>query len=438
MCNREAQGAVRLLHTADWHIGRRLCSKKRYGEHEAFLEWLAETMGGNGVDVLVVAGDVFDTSTPSSRAQELYYRFLRRAAASPCRHVVIVGGNHDSPSFLNAPRGLLKMMDVHVVGSCTKNAEGMRVPADDVIVLKNEQGLPEMVVCAVPYLRDRDIRSSEAGEGVEDKERKLVEGIRNHYAGAAAAAEAAEVAAEAAGARFAEFGGDSAGIPVVATGHLFTAGGRTVEGDGVRELYVGSLARAPVSIFPDSLDYTALGHLHVPQTVGGRENVRYSGSPLPMGFGEAHQQKSVCLVEFRGKTPSVDLIEVPVFQRLEQIGGDWRAISNRIFELSAVGSDAWLEVSYEGDELVSDLRGRIEECLEGTRMEVLRVRNNRVMRRVLNRIDDEETLDDLDENDVFERCLAAHRVSEDERGELRRTYAEAVESLRDEGGDAGT
>ena len=406
---------MRVLHTSDWHIGRTLYGRKRYEEFEAFLIWLAETIQENSIDALLVAGDVFDTSAPSNRAQELYYRFLCRVAASSCRHVVVIAGNHDSPSFLNAPKELLKALDVHVVGSSTES------PEDEVLVLRNGQGVPELIVCAVPYLRDRDIRVAEAGESVEDKERKIIDGIRTHYAAVAALAKQKRDALE-------------VDIPIVAMGHLFTAGGQTVDGDGVRELYVGSLAHVTAGIFPTSFDYLALGHLHVPQKVNGSETIRYSGSPLPMGFGEAKQQKSVCQVVFdQGEdhitTASVQLIDVPVFQRLERVKGDWDGISNRILELSATDSQGWLEVIYEGDEVIGDLRGRLEAAISGTQMEILRIKNNRIIDRVLGQIHEEETLDDLNVNDVFERCLAAHEVPEEQRPELLRAYQETVSSL---------
>jgi len=404
---------MKILHTSDWHIGRTLYGRKRYEEFEAFLDWVAETMQRKEIDALLVAGDVFDTSAPSNRAQELYYRFLCRVAASSCRHVVVVAGNHDSPSFLDAPKELLKALQVHVVGSASSD------PADEVLVLRDAQGAPELIVCAVPYLRDRDIRLSEAGESVEDKERKLIEGIRSHYA---TVAELAERKRRTLG----------AGIPVVAMGHLFTAGGQTAEGDGVRELYVGSLARVTAEIFPESFDYVALGHLHVPQRVNGSETVRYSGSPLPMGFGESRQRKSFCLVEFRGAAPSVRLLDVPVFQKLERIGGDWDCIANRILELSLTGARSWLEVAYEGDDVVGDLRERVEAALSGTQMEILRIRNNRIIDRVLGRIHEEETLDDLNVDDVFERCLTVHEVPEEQRPELLRTYRETLSSLYDD------
>lgn len=401
---------LKLLHTSDWHIGRTLYGRKRYEEFEAFLTWLAETIQQNEIDALLVAGDVFDTSAPSNRAQELYYRFLCRVAASSCRHVVVVAGNHDSPSFLNAPKELLKALDIHVVGSSTES------PEDEVLVLRNEQDVPELIVCAVPYLRDRDIRVAEAGESVEDKERKLIEGIRTHYAAVAALAEQKRE----------ELGVD---IPIVGTGHLFTAGGQTVDGDGVRELYVGSLAHVTAGIFPACFNYLALGHLHVPQKVNGSETIRYSGSPLPMGFGEAKQQKSVCQVEFHSTAASVQLIDVPIFQKLERVKGDWEGISNRIIELSATDSQGWLEVIYDGTEVIGDLRERLEAAISGTQMEILRIKNNRIIERVLGQIHEEETLDDLNVNDVFERCLAVHDVPEEQRPELLRAYQETVSSL---------
>jgi len=401
---------MRVLHTSDWHIGRTLYGRKRYEAFEAFLTWLAGTIQQNEIDALLVAGDVFDTSAPSHRAQELYYRFLCRVATSSCRHVIVVAGNHDSPSFLNAPKELLKALDVHVVGSATSNLE------DEVLVLRNEQATPELIVCAVPYLRDRDIRVAEAGESVEDKERKLIDGIRTHYATVADLAEQKRK----------ELGGD---IPIVGMGHLFTAGGQTVDGDGVRELYVGSLAHVTAGIFPACFDYLALGHLHVPQKVNGAETIRYSGSPLPMGFGEAKQQKSICQAEFHGTSVSVQRIDVPVFQRLERVKGDWDGISSRILELSATGSQGWLEVIYEGDEVIGDLRERLDAAISGTQMEILRIKNKRIIDRVLGQIQEEETLDDLNVNDVFERCLAVHDVPEEQRPELLRTYQETVSSL---------
>lgn len=404
---------MKILHTSDWHLGRSLYGRKRFDEFSAFLDWLAETIDQEQVDALLVAGDVFDTSAPSNRAQELYYRFLCRVAASSCRHVIVIAGNHDSPSFLNAPKELLRALNVHVIGSLSESRE------DEVLVLQNDDGAPELIVCAVPYLRDRDIRVAEAGESIDDKERKLVDGIRAHYFDVCQLAEQKREG----------FGTE---IPIVAMGHLFTAGGKTEDGDGVRELYIGSLAHVTAGIFPECIDYLALGHLHVPQMVNASEVMRYSGSPLPMGFGEAGQVKSVCLVEFESREATVALIKVPLFQRLERIRGTWDEISARILELSVTQNQVWLEIVYDGEEVIVDLRERLEEAVSETEMELLRVKNNRIIDRVLNRIHDDETLDDLNVDDVFERCLDTHEVSEEQRPELLLAYQEIVTSLHEE------
>ncbi len=413
---------MKILHTSDWHLGRSLYGRKRYEEFEAFLSWLAETIQQQQADVLLVAGDVFDTTAPSNRAQELYYRFLCRIAASSCRHVIVIAGNHDSPSFLNAPKELLRALDVHVIGSTTENRE------DEVLLLQSQDGSPELIICAVPYLRDRDIRMAEAGESIDDKERKLIEGIRSHYAEVGALAEQKRLSVKEA------LGVD---LPIVAMGHLFAAGGQTVDGDGTRPLYVGSLAHVTSAIFPECIDYLALGHLHVPQKVNGSEVMRYCGSPLPMGFGEAKQEKSVCIVEFSNNEASetqvtqVSQIKVPLFQRLARIQGSWDEISAQILELSVTQNQAWLEIIYDGEEVIADLRERLEDAISKTEMELLRVRNNRIIDRVLNRIHDDETLDDLNVNDVFERCLDAHEVVKEQRPELLLAYQEIVTSLHE-------
>ncbi len=405
--------AMIFLHTSDWHLGRRLFGRDRSEEQARFLDWLANVVDSEGVDALLVAGDVFDSGTPSHRAQELYYRFLCRVAETGCRHVVVIAGNHDSPSLIDAPKTVLRYLNVHVIGQASDPVD------DEVISLSGPDGRPEAIVCAVPYLRDRDIRAAEAGEDIEDKERKLIEGIRSHYATVAALAEEKRKAL-------------GAKIPLVAMGHLFTAGGRTVEGDGVRELYVGSLAHVPAGIFPDSFDYLALGHLHVPQAVNGSGAMRYSGSPIPMGFGEATQQKSVCRVEFEGTRAAVRLIDVPAFQRLERLRGSWEAISEGILALSAAGAKGWLEVIYDGEAVIGDLRERLDAAVSGSGMEILRIKNNRIVDRVLGQIRDGETLDDLNVDDVFARCLAAHDVPEAQRPELLRAYRETLTSLYEE------
>ncbi len=401
---------MKILHTSDWHLGRPLYGRSRQKEFEAFLDWLAGVIEAEAVDALFVAGDIFDTTTPANRTQEIYYRFLHRVSRLSCRHVVIVGGNHDSPTLLDAPRALLRELDVHVLGAVTGD------PGDEVLVLRDAHGEPEAVVCAVPYLRDRDIRTVEPGEGAEDKNRKLLEGIERHYAGVCAIADE----------RRKGFSGE---IPLIATGHLFTAGGATLDGDGVREIYVGSLARVGRSAFPESIDYLALGHLHVAQRVAGEERLRYSGSPIPMGFGEAGQRKMVLLVEFSGRTPTVVELHVPCFQPLERLSGSLGELSARILELRAAGSDAWLEIEYCGDEPASLVQESLDDAVSGSLLEIRRIRSSRNKLQMLCRLDEEETLGELDRETVFLRCLDARGMDEALRPGLIECYREVLHSI---------
>ncbi len=406
---------MKILHTSDWHLGRSLYGRKRYEEFSAFLDWLAKTIEEENIDALLVAGDVFDTSIPSNRAQELYYRFLCQIAASCCRHVVVIAGNHDSPSFLNAPKELLRALNVYVVGSMTE------VLDDEVIVLQSDDK-SKAIVCAIPYLRDKDIRTVEPGETIDDKNAKLLEGLKKHYADVCAIAEQKRN-------EFKSAGHDN--IPIVAMGHLFTAGGKTVEGDGVRELYVGSLAQVGEEVFPSSIDYLALGHLHVPQAVGSAKHIRYCGSPIPMGYGEATQEKKVVLIKFNSSTPNIQELPVPCFQELVRIVGSLNDIHAKLEELKKEASSAWLEIEYTGSDIIGNLREILDESMVHSSMEIRRIKNQHVMDRVISTVAENETLDDLNVGDVFTRCLNTFEVPDEDREELTASYNEIIKSFHE-------
>jgi exonuclease SbcD len=293
---------------------------------------------------------------------------------------------------------------------------------DEVIVLhKDEQ--PEAIVCAVPYLRDKDIRTVGPGETIDDKNAKLVEGLKKHYADVCNIAEQRRIEFEKAG---------HAGIPIVAMGHLFTAGGKTVDGDGVRELYVGSLAHIGKDVFPSSIDYLALGHLHVPQAVGNAEHIRYCGSPIPMGYGEATQKKAVVLIEFNRTTPNIQEIQVPCFQQLVRIVGSLNDIHEKVELLKKGKSRAWLEIEYTGRDITGNLQDILDEALADSAMEIRRIKNKRVIDRVISTITENENLDDLSVGEVFTRCLDAFDVPDEDRNELTASHDEIIQSLHEE------
>ena len=404
---------LRILHTSDWHIGRTLYGRHRHEEFTAFFNWLYNTIVEQQVDILLVAGDIFHTTTPSNRAQQLYYDFLCRVATSTCRHLVVTAGNHDSPTFLSAPRELLRALNVYVVAALPSS------PTEEVLVLKDQAGEAEAIICAVPFLRDREIRTATAGQDMDDRERDLIQGITKHYS---------EVCAEAEEQR----NKLARPVPIIGMGHLFTAGGSKVEGDGVRNLYVGSLAYVGADAFPDSLDYLALGHLHAPQKVGGSETRRYSGAPLVMGFGEAEKKKTVCLLDFpaSGPTaPTVELLPVPIFQRIKQIKGDWEHIQTELSTLKEEGQAIWLEIIYQGEELIADLRQRLDDAVADTPLDILRIRNRRIIEQALRPVQAEETLADLRHEEVFSRCLDAHDIPAEQRPALVTAYNEIALTL---------
>ena len=207
---------------------------------------------------------------------------------------------------------------------------------------------------------------------------------------------------------------------------------RTVDGDGVRELYVGSLAHMGEDVFPPSIDYLALGHLHVPQSVGTAKHIRYSGSPIPIGYGEAKQTKKVTLVEFTGTKPNIREIQVPCFQPLVRIVGSLDDIHGKIDQLKQEKSRAWLEIEYTGRDIITNLPEILDEAIADSAMEILRIKNRQVIDRVMRTLDEDETLDDLATGDVFTRCLDAFDVPDEDREELTASYNEIIKTLHEE------
>ncbi len=404
---------MKILHTSDWHIGSTLYGRKRYDESERFLQWLVETIKNQSIEALLVAGDIFDTSTPSNTAQELYYRFLNEVSRTTCRHVIVTGGNHDSPSFLDAPKALLKAFNVYVVGSAAEREE------DEVYVLKDADNNPEVIVCAVPFLRDRDVRQSNEGESYRDKENRLVEGIISHYQ---------KVYEEACKERN-ELGKS---LPIIGMGHLFIAGSsiykRSGEANGERDLYVGSLGQVPADRLPP-FDYFALGHLHIPQKVAGSETIRYSGSPMAMNFDEIHQQKSVVIVDIHDQHVDIQTVPVPAFRHFEQIKGDWDSIEASLKRLKEKSFAGWVEVIYEGQEVIGNLRERVFKLVENSTIEVLKIQNTMLFNAVMKQYEKEVELQDLNPLDVFEQCLIDHGIPDDQKAVLKGLFSEVCRQI---------
>jgi DNA repair protein SbcD/Mre11 len=402
---------MKILHTSDWHLGRTLYGRRCTNEFQQFLNWLVAEINRQKADCLLIAGDVFDSTTPSNIAQTQYYSFLYNVSKTCCRHVIIIGGNHDSPSLLNAPRQLLQQLNVSIIGSKTDN------PADEVFVLLDPENNPEAIVCAVPYLRDRDVRKSEIYESIDDKARKLIDGIHQHYL------DVVEIAEQ-------KRRESSKDIPIIAMGHLFAAGGKLAENNEVRDLYVGTLAHIPSSFFPDTIDYLALGHLHIAQQVNSSSTRRYSGSPLQLSFGSNNSQKSITAITLSSDI-FVETIAVPPFLRLETISGAAAEILTAVENLLTEPGPILLEVHYHGQN-IGVLRETVEEKIASSQLELIRIINYQNASAILRRDTGSESLEDLNESEVFRKCLEAHDVAAAEREELEFCFAKILELLAEE------
>jgi exonuclease SbcD len=230
---------------------------------------------------------------------------------------------------------------------------------------------------------------------------------------------------------------DGQNIPIIATGHLSVTGGQRSGDDGVRDTYIGTIEMLGSDIFPETFDYVALGHYHIASKIGGNEKIRYCGSPIPMGFGEAKQQKRVVLVDCRNggiagqarNDVSVTEILIPCFQKLESIHGDKDFISNRLEELKQSDKSVWVEIIYDGDEVFPDLTTWANEKIVDTKIEILNYQNKQYVREVLTKNDSTQSLDELDKFEVFDKLLEKSTVSEEQKKELKDSYNEIVLEL---------
>ena len=270
---------IRILHTADWHLGQTFFGYDRTGEHEVFLNWLAEEIRQKEIDALIIAGDVFDVSNPSAASQSMYYQFIYRVTAeNPYLQIVIVAGNHDSAARLEAPLPLLQAMRTEVRGVVRK-LEGGEIDYDHLTVeLKNRRGEVELLCMAVPFLRQGDYPA------VQTEGNPYAEGVRELYAQLLQRLWKRRTENQA----------------ILAIGHLQATGSEIAEKDYSERTVIGGLECVSPETFSEQIAYTALGHIHKAQRVSGRENVRYAGSPIPMSFAEKHYHHGVVMVTFDG------------------------------------------------------------------------------------------------------------------------------------------
>ena len=411
----KSNDTFRVLHTADWHLGKTLNDQSRDEEHELFLNWLLKIIDEGAVDVMVIAGDVFDSANPPQSAQTQYYNFVSQLYKNTNCSLIVTAGNHDSPLQLEAPRQVLQALNTHVVGFLPED------PAFRLIVLPSLEN-PRLVIAAIPFLRDRDLRKGYAGQDEKDIQQALITGITKHYE------ETAEAAAK----------WSKEGVPILATGHLTVMG--TSKSDSEREIHIGGLGAVSTDVFPDIFSYVALGHLHRPQTPSNR--VCYSGSPIALSFSEADDTKEVQILDFADGTLKEHIpIPVPVFRRLAQIRTSWDDLSETIssFNSDAGELETWVEVVIKDAGLSEDINETVQNLAAGRDFKVLKVlRESATLpesMRIGDQSDDEaiETLLD-DPTKVFEYQLEQEtNMNEDEKKELKIAFAQLLDLYKTEG-----
>ena len=349
---------IRILHTADWHLGQTFFGYDRTEEHEVFLNWLAEEIRQKEIDALIIAGDVFDVSNPSAASQSMYYQFIYRVTAeNPYLQIVIVAGNHDSAARLEAPLPLLQAMRTEVRGVVRK-LEGGEINYDHLTVeLKNRKGEVELLCMAVPFLRQGDYPA------VQTEGNPYAEGVRELYAQLLQRLWKRRTENQA----------------ILAIGHLQATGSEIAEKDYSERTVIGGLECVSPEAFSEQIAYTALGHIHKAQRVSGRENVRYAGSPIPMSFAEKHYHHGVVMVTFDGGCAvDIERLECPKLIPLVSVPNGEpvspEAILEALKELPETEAVApYLEVKVLLEEPEPMLRQEIEDALADKNYRLARI-----------------------------------------------------------------
>ena len=349
---------IRILHTAAWHLGQTFFGYDRTQEHEHFLDWLAGVLTKNKIDVLIVAGDVFDVSNPSAASQRMFYRFIHRVTTeNPRLQLVVVAGNHDSAARLESPLPLLQEMRTEIKGIVRK--QNGKIDYEHLLVeLKNAAGEVEALCLAVPFLRQGDYPV------VETEGNPYAEGVKELYA------------------RLLKYAlkKRTDGQALVAVGHLLATGSEIAEKDHSERIIIGGLESVSPESFPEQIVYTALGHIHKAQRVSGRENIRYAGSPLPMSFAEKHYHHGVVKVTLdEGWAVEIEKLEYTPLVRLLSIPATEAAAPDEVLdelrglELPEDEPMPYLEVKVKLSEPEPMLRQQVEEILEGKPVRLARI-----------------------------------------------------------------
>lgn len=406
---------MKILHTADWHIGKKLHGIDLAPDLALFFDWMIELISKEHIEVLLVSGDIFDYSNPSNEAKKQYYQVLQRLIKLNCK-VIITGGNHDSPLELNAPQSLLKMLDIHVVGRLPAEKRQMLIP-----ILKN--GEIQAVVAAVPFIRDADLLSQVAEASHNDYQSQIRAGIAQVFADVASAA--METYPQ---------------LPAVAMGHLFAVGADLSESE--REIQVGNMAGIDAGHFGDYFSYVALGHIHRPQRVGKTEHIQYSGSPVSLSFSEREDKKRVIVIEIENHAlKDIRSVTVPSFRSLRSISGSYADIKDKlaVAQKKAKTNElpALLEVRLEESDYDPGLVSNFQQlCNDSQSRHLIIARQQMTFKNKVSGLDQllqpDQQADQLQPREIFELMLENQTGEDTDKNLIREAFHELYQELMQE------
>lgn len=346
---------MRILHTADWHIGQLFYEHDRTYEHQCFLDWLINTVAEEQVDVLLISGDVFDQTNPSAQAIHMFYKFLNEACkARQGLQIIVTAGNHDSAGRLESARPLLESSNIRIVGLIDKDAEG-NCNFDKLLIPLGPEGQTQAWCMAVPFLRTGDYPVLTTCENPYE------EGVRAFYS------------------NFYNFvkARNADDLPVIAMGHLQTRNAELSDLDKAERLIMGGIECVPASAFHPDIRYVALGHIHKAQKIGGTEHIRYCGSPLPMSFSERNYRHQVLIFNLNGDL-KVKSVEIPAIIPLLRSPEAHRPLTEVIQALlllpdGPMSNSPYLEVRVLLERPEPSLRHQIEQALAGKACRLTRI-----------------------------------------------------------------
>lgn len=399
---------MKILHTADWHIGKVLHKQPLRDELVLFFDRLIDLIALEEIDLLLVSGDIFDLANPSVKDRKLYYQFLTSLIKLDIQ-VIITGGNHDAVGLLNAPQTILSELNITVIGGAEENLE------DELVRIKNKKGEIELIVAAVPFLRDKDLRSKEIDSIYPNRTEAIRAGVKQHYADLATICEE-----------------QYKNIPVIAMGHLYAKGVSTSESE--RDIHIGNAAAVDSSIFSKTYDYVALGHIHRPQIVDKNPNIRYSGSPIALSFSEKSDNKSLVIVELEnGELGEPKVVPIPKFRALTKFSGDLESTKETLRKYKPdFPLQSFVELEVQEDVYNAVTLAEVDELVakhsEGYPFLILKARTTFKDKAVDTSalFEEGEHIEDLKAIDVFQKMMTHQQISEEQQSVLKEAFEEIM------------